>query len=341
MKAIILSTKDLSSVEKSKADQIKATFEPMVKGLKAFESAYNDVIKASKKGITKEITQVAKRVRIDIAKVRIATEKARKAQKEEYLRAGKAIDGVANILKWAVVEREEKLKEIENHFVIQEEQRLEKLQSERATLLMEFVEDAHDRNLAAMDEDVWLAYFNSKKQNHLDVIAAELKAEKERVAKQKEEDAERKRVLSENEKLRREAEAQQKKIEAERKQREKVEAARLAKEKKENEKREEAYELKLKQERKAREKVELEERLKRKKVEAQLKAELAAKAKAKEDAEKLEQSKLQMADSDKMHDLTIDLKALKTKYVFKSKKHKDLYKDVSLLIDKVVSHINK
>ena len=98
---IILDSAELQTIEKSKATQIKATFEPMAEMLLEFETAFDSVLADSEIEITEEITDRAKRLRIDIGKVRIKTEAVRKEQKDEYLRAGKAIDGVSNILKWA------------------------------------------------------------------------------------------------------------------------------------------------------------------------------------------------------------------------------------------------
>jgi len=177
---IKLDAPELQVIEKSKAEAIRATFEPMVAMLQEFEDAYNSIVNASSKEITKELINAAKRLRLDIGKVRIEADKLRKEQKEEYLRAGKAIDAVNNILKWAVTDKENRLKEIEDYFEIQEQERLEKLQSDRVNKLSKYVEDADERNLASMDEDVWDAYFGAKKKDYEDRIEAERKAEKDR-----------------------------------------------------------------------------------------------------------------------------------------------------------------
>jgi len=177
---IKLDAPELQVIEKSKAEAIRATFEPMVTMLQEFEDAYNSIVNASSKEITKELINAAKRLRLDIGKVRIEADKLRKEQKEEYLRAGKAIDAVNNILKWAVTDKENRLKEIEDYFEIQEQERLEKLQSDRAAKLSKYVEDADERNLASMDEDVWNAYYNQKKRDYEDRIKAERKAEEDR-----------------------------------------------------------------------------------------------------------------------------------------------------------------
>ena len=46
-------------------------------------------------------------------------------------------------------------------------------------MLGEYVEDAEERDLSSMDDDVWDAYLSTKKKDYEDKIAAENKAEKE------------------------------------------------------------------------------------------------------------------------------------------------------------------
>jgi colicin import membrane protein len=327
---------ELQVIEKSKADQIRNTFEPMAEMLTKFENAYNLVLNESKDGITKEVTIKAKRLRIDIGRVRIETEKIRKEQKEEYLRAGKAIDGVSNILKWAVTEKENKLKEIENYFEIQEQKRLEKLQNDRAEKLSKYVEDAHERDLSKFAEDEFEALYKMKKQEYEDRLAAEKKAEEERILKEKAEAEERERIRKENERLKAEAEEREKlaKIEAEK--RRKEEEARKTKEEAERKAREEearkakeAYEAKLKAERDAREKIERE-----------IEAKRIAEEEARKAKEALIEFELKKGDIEKINDLINDLNNLKSKYEFKSKENKKRYVQVGELLDKVIRFIN-
>lgn len=346
-KLIVLDNPDLQQIEESKALQIKKTFEPMVKMLEGFEKQCAQVFQqAEKVGIDEDLTVIAKRIRLDIAQVRIQTDKIRKEQKEEYLRAGKAIDGASNILKWAVVDKEKRLKEIEDHFETQERNRKIKLQKERADELSKYVEDISHRDLTGMEQDVWEAYLSTKKKDHEDRIEAERIANEERLKKEEEDRLERERIEKENKRLKEEAEQAELKLEKERKERERIEAerqAKLDKEKKETE-------AKLEKERKENEKKlaeakakhdkELEkQRLEKQEAERKLKE---AQQKAKEQEErkqKLIQDELNKGDADKVKDLISDLKALKTKYVFKSKKNKKKYADTGTLIDKVVKHI--
>ena len=126
------------------------------------------------------VTKKARRVRLEIAKIRTSAEKERKRQKAEHVLVGKAIDGVNNILKMAISKKEEKLKDIENHFENMEKERLEKLQSDRAEKLSTYVDNAEDMKLSEMDDDVWDIILAKKKSDYEDRKEAE---EKETLAK--------------------------------------------------------------------------------------------------------------------------------------------------------------
>lgn len=277
---------ELNAIEPSKAKQIKETFEPMVAMLEQFEERCNEVFTEASKEINADVSAKAKRTRLDIARVRIDADKARKAMKDEYLRAGNAIQGAYNVLAWAVKDREDKLREIEEHAERMEAERLEKLQAERVELLAPYVEDAETRDLASMDVEAWEFYLAGKKQQHLDRIEAEKKAEAERIAREKAEAEERERIRKENERLKAEAEAKEKALA---KERAKVEAERKKAEEQARKEREKA-------EAEAKAKLEA-ERAERAKVEAELKARRDAEAKeqARIEAERKEAEKLAKA----------------------------------------------
>ena len=260
-----------------------------------------------------------------------------KTTKDYFLKGGQFVDAIKR-KEVAVNERmEADLLQIEKHAEIQEQKRLKELQEKRVQILSKYVDDASDRDLSSMDDDVWNAYIETKKKEYNERIEAERKAEEDRIAKEKAEAEERERIRKENERLKKEAEERERlaKIEAEKRAKEeaerfaKAEAERKAREEKERKEREE-YEAKLKAEREERER-----------IEAELKAKAEAERKAKEEAEAKIQSELNKGDADKVNDLIQDLESLKSKYSFKSAKNKKMYADVSSLIDKVINHINK
>jgi len=364
---------ELQAVGESKALRIKKAFEPMTKMLGGFEDAFNEVISEAESGeITPELMAKAKRLRLDIGKIRIKTGKLKDKEKQEARRESKAIQGVHNILVWAVKDKEDKLKEIEKHYERIEEQRIEQLQSERVEALSPYVEDAEERRLGDMDTDVWEAYFNGKKQQYLDRVEAERIAEEERKEKERIaairaerekqlrpyfqfvpdnhpdfgelEDSEWEDFFAEMKQAKEVYDKEQEKIrkENERLQKEAKKAAEKAKkERKAREKEEAKRKAKEEEERKARQAAEREAKRKQEELESKLKAKEEAERKAKEEEEKRKQAELSKKDSDKIKDLVKSLENIKTSFTFESKNNKAMYKSVGELIDKTINYINQ
>lgn len=352
---------ELMAIEPSKAKHITETFVPMSKMVSGIEGDFSKIIEQAEKGITKEVIARARRLRLDIVKVRTATGRAKDALKEGLKREDKAIMGVHNILVWAVKDKEEKLLEIEKHFERIEQQRLEALQAERVKMLSQYVEDAHERKLSDMDLDVWLPYLGAKKKEHDDRIEAEKQAElarqeAERIRKihnlrfaqavpyydfykgdinslGEMEEEEFQSLLIEAKEGKAEHEAKQARIRAEK---EKAEKEKQALEKKLEAERKAAEENARKEREAAEEKLEA-ERKERERIEAELKAKQEAERKAAEEKKVEEQRKLQRGDDEKAEDM---LKALYkvNSFVFKSEKHSKAY---VVLCEKITAAIKE
>lgn len=285
-------------IEESKAKQLEAVFIPMVEKFKELEDQYNEVL--ANKEITKEVCADAKTVRNKYVKVRTGTDAVHKLAKEKILVESRAIDGLRNIVKYAATDHEESLLKLEKHFERLENEKSEKLREERSAILAKYETNPGVGDLAVMSDDVWKHYISSVKLAFEQKKEAEKKAEEERIAKEKAEIEERKRIKIENERLKKEAEekriADEKaekerqrlaKIDADR--RAEVEKARLELEEKDRKIREEkerkereAHEAILKKEREAKEKIELELQAKK---ETELKAIADREAKEKKEAE--------------------------------------------------------
>ncbi len=343
---VVLDAPELQGIEESKALAIKAIFEPMTEMLATFEGAYTKITNEAKTKITSDVTAKAKRLRLDIGKIRIAGEKARKDQKEEYLRAGKAIDGVNNILKWAITDKENNLKEIEDHFDIIEKQRLADLQTKRVELLSPYVEEAHERDLAGMAGDVWDTYYQAKKNDHEILEKAKADAETKRIADEKADAEEAARIRQENEQLKVAAAEKVRLDNIAQEKRDKAEADRVAKEKADREERElvaradqAARAEKARKERESHEAALKAERDEKERLDNELKAKAQAEDEAKAAAAEKIQVELTKDDIAKKADLMADLVVLKSKYTFKSKKNQDMYSGIGDLIDKIVTHM--
>lgn len=202
---LVQENEQLKELDESKAKQIKAVFAPMVEMLEGFEAEYKNVMALD---ISPDKCKQAKKLRIAVSKVRTNADKVRKAQKEEYLRAGNAIQGVYNILKFAVVDKEEKLKDIETHFERMEADRIASLEISRVADLEKYDVDGSTMNLGNMPDEVWKNYLSGVKNNFESVKEAERKAEADRIETEKKHVlyTERNNMLSPYEKIRREYE---------------------------------------------------------------------------------------------------------------------------------------
>lgn len=279
-----------------------------------------------------------KALRLKIVKNRTqGTNKWHKTNKEFFLTGGKFVDAIKNKENAINEQMEEKLMNAEKHFENLEKERIAKIQAERVVLLSEYVEDASERDLAGMENDVWKSYLQTKKQSYFDKIAEERRLEEERIAKIKAEKEEQERIREENAKLKAEKEERERLAKIEADKRAKEEAERKVKEEKERAE----YEAILKAEREEREKTEREEKEKIEKLQAELKAKEEVERKAKEAEEVKLQAELNKNDTAKVKDLISDLESLKTKYSFKASKNINTYRDVGSLIDKIISHIKK
>jgi len=292
MKELVI-TEELKGLEESKARQIEAVFAPMVEMLKGFEKAYDEIVSME---ISKDTCKTAKRLRLDISKIRIEADKIRIEQKAEYTRGGNAVQGVYNILKFAVADKEEHLKDIETHFERLEDEKKKTIQAEREVALLKYDFNGSEINLGVMDSAVWNNFLSGTKLNYEAVKEAEIKAEKERLDKIEADRLEQIRIKEENEKLLKEHEAAEKKRLA----LEKENADNLAKERAEAErkaeierKKVEAEKVKqdaiLKKEREAKQKIEkeLSDKKEAERVEAKRIADAEKKALEAGDSEKL------------------------------------------------------
>ena len=172
--------------------------------------------------------QMAKVGRLFLREKRIAIEKTRKELKEQSLREGKAIDGIANVLKALIVPIEEHLEKQEKFIEIKQAEEAERLRIEE-------------------EEKV-----------EAERIAKEKAEEEERIAKEKAAEAERIRIKKENERLEKEAEAREKKMMQERVEAEK--ARKIQEEKARKEKEESDRKIKAEQELREKEKREAEQK---------------------------------------------------------------------------------
>jgi len=209
-------------------------------------------------------------LRLKIVKNRTqGLDKWKEKEKSFYLAGGRFVDSIYNKEVAVNEEMEDKLLEAEKFFENQEKERLAVLKKEREELLQPFVDNLPG-GLEDLDQDVFDSFLETKKKSHelhLETLRLEAEIiEKERIAREKEIEAQR----LENLRLKAEAEAKEKALEKER-------AEAKAKQ--------EAIELKAKQEREQAEKERKIEADKQAKIQAEKDAEIKKEREAKEKLE--------------------------------------------------------
>ena len=279
-------------LEETKANEIKSMFVPMLTKMDELEVQYNDILKRE---IDPETCQMAKDLRLAYVRTRTGTEKIHKDLKAFYLNGGRFVDAFKNTQAFASGEKEKTLKAIEDHFENQERERLEKLRTERLELLQPYTE-IEPLALGHMEQTVFDNYLTGVKLAHEQRIAAEKKAEEDRLAAIEAERVKQEKIRLDNVRLQKEAKERERLMAAER-EKARVEQERIEKERAAE--REKAERTNRELEEKARK-----EREAREKIEAESKAREAARLKAIEDEKRARaeaEKKMRLApDKDKL-----------------------------------------
>lgn len=165
-------------VQKERADELVTGLKPYLQERELLIQEFDQVKDLE---LTEENTKVFKSLRLKFRDNRTkGILKWHKSAKEIPLRLGQLLDAIKRTEVEANEAYEKKLEDGEKHFERLEEQRLAALQAQRVEQLLPYVEDAEERDLSSMEQDVWEAYLAAKKAAHEERIAAERKAEEER-----------------------------------------------------------------------------------------------------------------------------------------------------------------
>lgn len=197
-------------------------------------ATYSDIVVADE--ADKDTMKLARTRRLALRAVRISVENKRKELKEDIVKRGNAIDGVARFVKDVITPAEEYLQGQEDYGAIKAAERLVALKAERIERLAPYVSDLSIYNLEAMTAEAFDELEAKVKADHEAKLQAEAAAKAAAEQAEREREAERLRIIEENQKLKEEQEqARQaaaeaaKQLEAERKiQEEKLAAERKA-----------------------------------------------------------------------------------------------------------------
>lgn len=265
--------------------------------------------------------KVARASRLVLRKIRVEASHKKDELKENVIRVGRAIDAAYKEIEGTISPMEETLEGVEKAAERAEAARRAQIKTERESTLAPYNVVTTFYDLVNMPDEVFAELLSDKKAAHEAKLVAVVKAEAERIEREKAEAAERERVRLENERLKKEAaereaaaKAEREKAETERKQLEAERAAAEAKAKKERdfieakaaeEKRNaevaaKAAAEKARQEREAVEAKAKAERMAREKAEAELKAAKDAEAKRLADIEAARKKAERAPDREKL-----------------------------------------
>lgn len=170
----------------------------------------------------------ARSLRLILKKTRTSVENKRKELKEESLRKGKAIDGVAKYIKDEIQPVEDFLEKQERFAELQAEKRLLELKRERLEKVSGLVENPQSLNLDTLTDEEFEKLLSELKTEH-DLRAAQAEAyerEQDRIRREKEQ--EETRLREENEILKKQATEREAEIAKQREEIELVQQAEVA-----------------------------------------------------------------------------------------------------------------
>lgn len=197
-------------LEPTKSQYILEKFTAFFEQAKEWEAKARAIVITDESEVGK--MQEARAIRLELKDIRVNADKVRKELKEQSLREGKAIDGVANVIKALIVPIEDYLEKQENFAEVMAEEKKRRIEAERIAALQPFVPDTAMYNLKEMSEEGFVNLLSASKIAHASQKEAEKNAEDERIAKEKAKAEEDERMRKENETLKAEKEVKQKEL---------------------------------------------------------------------------------------------------------------------------------
>jgi hypothetical protein len=201
-------------IEETKANELTSGLSITIAEREVLKENYKSIISLE---ITEDNLDVFRELRLKIRDNRTkGIEKWHKANKEFFLTGGRFVDAIKN--KEIVVneEMEAKLLEAEKFFENKEKERLKAVHNERVEKLLPFGYDIGNVDFSGMDNNMFESILIGAKKQHEDRVAAEKKAEDERLELIRLEAEAKEKQSLENERLKAENEAKEKQLKAER-----------------------------------------------------------------------------------------------------------------------------
>ncbi len=186
------------NLEVRKADVISKSFKPSIVERDVLTGMYEQLIV---KEITPELCKESGDLRKKLKKVRSNITAIHRTEKSFYLAGGQFVDAWKRKSIEPIIQMEERLTELEQHYELEKEKELQELEISRLDLLKPYLTEIQKEypptGLSAMTDDVWENYFAGTKLGHENREAAAKQQKQEALAEQKrleEEEIERQRI---------------------------------------------------------------------------------------------------------------------------------------------------
>lgn len=205
----------------SSASELQAAFMPYFEKASEWRDKASG-IKVTSLAQTDEMRR-AREARLALRDIRINTEKTRKELKEDSLRTGKAIDGMANVIKFLIEPIEEYLEKQEKYGEMLRINQQNEYRDMRTHEAGKYIHDFPQTiDLGVISYEEFAKYLHFAKAQYEAREAAAMQLERERIEREEREAAERAAMQAENERLRKEAAEHEASIQAERAERERL-----------------------------------------------------------------------------------------------------------------------
>jgi hypothetical protein len=287
----------------------------------------------------KDLMAEAREKRLTLKKIRTGVETKRKELKEDALRTGKAIDGVAKYIKDNIQPAEEYLELQEKFAEIKEAERAALLKAERIEILSKYTDNLSVYNFDIMQQETFDTLLADLKGAYDERIEQEKQAQEAAEKARLDEIARQEAIAAENAKLKAEAKAREMQLAIERKEA----AAKQAEIDAAKEKELFKERAKAESERVKREQLEKEHREKEEAIARESARIAAEEARAKEAADKLERDALLAPDKDKLINFSKALEIIRKEKLpaVKTKQAQDVVNLIDEMLIKMQDIITK
>lgn len=198
-----------SGLEPSKVENLLSKFADSFANAKQIAQESSSIVVTAED--QEEQMGLARTKRLQLKNIRVEVEHTRKQLKEQSLREGKAIDGMANIIKALIIPVEERLEEQEKFAEIKAAKQAALVRADRIERLSQYTAEVNRFNFESMSDDEFDKLINDLKKQEQAEIEAIKKAERERLVKEQAEAKEQERIKQENVQLKKDAEEREKK----------------------------------------------------------------------------------------------------------------------------------